>query len=115
MELDEIKKGVQTSIDKWLEFERMSQNSLELTKGASELVVQMIVNIKDDPSPSWKEVELELDSVQRFVISTIPNILLDMNREYRSFNWKQQKVSSWEILHKISDALDKWCPIPKDI
>lgn len=113
MELTEIEKGVESSVAKWLELERMRQRPLELTNGAKKLVVQMIANIGSDPSPYWGSVEL--DTVQRFAVSTLPNILVEIGQRYRHFYKEQQIVSSWEILHDISRALDKWCPIPKDI
>lgn len=113
MELNEIDDGVRSSINKWLELGRMRQRPLELTVGAKELVVQMIVNIQKDPSPYWERAEL--DAVQRFAISTIPNILADMDQRYRHSMREPKVLSSWEILHDISRALDRWCPIPKDI
>jgi hypothetical protein len=113
MELSEIEEGVELSIAKWIELERMRQRPLELTNGAKKLVVQMIANIEKDPSPYWESVEL--DAVQRFAISTLPNILIEIGQRYRRFNREQKIFSSWEILHNISRALDKWCPIPKDI
>lgn len=113
MELSEIKEGVESSIAKWLELERMRQRPVELTNGATKLIVQMIVNIENDPSPYWEKVEP--DAVQRFAISTLPNILVEIDQRYWHYHREQKIVSSWEILHDISRALDKWCPIPKDI
>lgn len=113
MESSEIKEQVKLSIAKWQQLERMRQSPVKLTDGAEELIVQMIVNIEKDPSPYWKSVEL--DAVQRFAISTIPNVLIDMDRRYLRIRMKREDISSWEILHNISRALDNWCPIPKDI
>lgn len=113
MELDEIEVGVQTSVRQFLALQEMKKHPLELTNGAINLIINMIVNIEKDPSPYWEAVEV--DAVQRFAISTIPNVLADMNNRYKRDRWDKYSVSSWEILHDISDALNKWCPIPKDI
>jgi hypothetical protein len=109
----EIDQEVTSAINKWIELSVHRGRKLELTSGAKALIVQIIINIKQDRSPYWAKVDY--DSVQRFAVSIIPNILVDMNNRYDLYRLGKEQVSSWEILHNISDALDKWCPIPKDI
>ncbi len=116
MEISEIKSELELAINKWRGLVDLKQKQLILTDGAVEVITQMIVNIEKDPSPYWADIDT--DSVQRFTISIIPNIMIDMSYRYHRHHrhhWHKQKVSSWEILHNISEALDKWCPVPKDI
>jgi len=113
MEINEIQERVESAIVNWQELERMRRSPFELTNGAKNLIVQLIVNIEKDPSPYWEEVDS--DAVQKFAIATLPNVLLEIILRYRYVDRRQTTISSWEILHDISRALDKWCPIPKDI
>lgn len=113
MEIYEIKEEMDVAINKWSELAKRQQKPLRLTSGAVEALIQMIVNIEKDPSPYW--VDINYDSVQRFAISIIPNVLVDISHWNGRYRWQKQEVSSWEIWHKISRALDKWCPVPKDI
>lgn len=113
MEISQIKEEVTIAVNKWSELAERQQRPLRLTNGAVEALTQMIVNIEKDPSPYW--VDIDYDSVQRFSISIIPNILVDMSHWHGRYHWQKQEVSSWEIWHNISNALDKWCPVPKDI
>lgn len=113
MEISEIEEEMKIAINKWSELVERQQRSLTLTSGAIEALTQMIVNIEKDPSPYWADISH--DSVQRFAISVVPNILADMSHWHGRYHWRTQKVTSWEIWHGISAALDKWCPVPKDI
>ena len=113
MKISEIEKEMKMAINKWSELAERQQKSLRLTSGAVEALTQMIVNIEKDPSPYWAEINY--DSVQRYSISIIPNILVDISHRNRGYRWKKEEVSSWEIWHNISMTLDKWCPVSKDI
>lgn len=115
MERNEITEQVDIAINQWTELQTRQKRPISLTNGAKQAFTQMIVNIEQDPSPYW--VIDDYDALQRYAISIIPNILSDMRRglhNYRS-RWTKIEVSSWEILHRISPALDRWCPVPKDI
>lgn len=111
----EIEEEVGLAIRKWEQMLEQQNRKLQLTPGAKSTLTQMILNIEEDPSPYWPEVEY--DSVQRFAISLIPNVLIDMSfsRHLFRYRWRHDKVSSWEIWHNISMALDRWCPVPKEI
>lgn len=113
MNISEINEEMQNAINKWSQLAERQQRPLTLTQGAKEALMQMIINIEKDPSPYWADINH--DSVQRFAISIIPNILVDMSHWRGSYRWPKSEVSSWEIWHNISSALDKWCPVPKDI
>ncbi|SDI01008.1 hypothetical protein [Nitrosomonas sp. Nm132] len=115
MEISEIEERLDAAISQWMELTERQQQPFRLTNGAKQALVQMVINIEKDPSPHWADVDL--DSVQRFAISIIPNILVDMSNGYGHYQsrWRKGKISSWEIWHNISSALDRWCPVPKDI
>lgn len=116
MKIEQIQDGVYEGIEKWSQMARLRGRDIQISKPAVDMLVTIIGNIERDRSPGWNVQEYQyLESIQAYVISILPNILVDMENSYR---WRQREratVSSWEILHNISEALDKWCPIPKDI
>jgi hypothetical protein len=112
MDYKEIETGVRQAAKQWSELSRYRQRSYELTDGAIHLLVQLVGNIEHDPSPHWRD--FELDEIQRYVISTMPNMLVDIDNQM-GHRWRSSKVSSWEILHEMSYVLNRWCPVPKDI
>lgn len=112
MNQDQIYQGVRQQLELWSGISRYRGRPHELTEGAVRLLVQLISNIEYDPSPQWRDAEY--DSVQRYVISILPNILVDIDGQFGR-PWVAQRISSWELLHGISPALNRWCPIPKDI
>lgn len=113
MDIEQIRRGVYEGADKWAQMGRLRGGEFRLTEGALELVVTMVDNIRRDPSPVW--AAHEYDAVQAYVLAILPNILADIGASYRWRNRLPPIFSSWEILHGISEALEKWCPIPKDI
>lgn len=115
MEREQVVNGVRASLQQWTEISAPVRQPLRLSDGAESLIVQIILNIQDDPSPHWDSAN-DLDAVQRYVIAILPNILMDEQYRYRIRSiYEPRKISSWELLHHISDSLEKWCPIPKDI
>lgn len=112
MNQDQIYQGVRQQLELWTGLSRSRGRPRELTEGAVHLLVQLISNIENDPSPYWKDSQY--DSAQQYVIATLPNILIDIDSQFGQ-PWMGQRISSWELLHGISPALSRWCPIPKDI
>lgn len=113
MHIGEIHEGVSYGIMRWSKSAELAGGGFRLTSGAEQLIVQMLVNIEEDPSAYWQEIDP--DRIQRYVIEILPNILAEVDRPTRRKNREHRPMSSWEILHNISRALNKWCPIPKDI
>lgn len=108
----EIEQKLELAIRQWEQTQELRKQKLQLTEGAKKALILLIQNIKEDPSPYW--VEVDYDNLQEFVISIIPNILMDMSFS-RSQRLHKDTISSWEIWHQISWALDKWCPVSKDL
>jgi hypothetical protein len=113
MNREEIEKGIGQALDQWRALSVLRRQPRELTGRAFSLLVSIVDNIQHDPSPLWRDYEY--DGIQRYVVSAMPSILIDIDNRlgYRQRNMTQ--ISSWEILHGISFALERWCPIPKDI
>jgi hypothetical protein len=114
MDKTRIKKKVSIEFRKWEELQKMSGWEVEITEGAIHAIAQMVINIEEDPSDSWQN--FNPDTTQQYAISTIPNVLNDILFRHRR-GWPRRqgmKVTSWEIWHGISNALDSWCPIPKE-
>ncbi|GLQ51293.1 hypothetical protein ACFFJT_08825 [Dyella flava] len=112
MNLEEIEKGVRQEVQKWSELSEYRREPRVLTEGAVRLLIQLVENIERDRSPHWRD--FQYDDIQRYVVSIVPNMLVDIDN-HLSRGWKSREISSWEILHGISFALTRWCPVPKDI
>ena len=103
MDRAEIQVGVERAV---------RRRGLVLTQGAMNAVVQMILNIAEDPSPYWR-VEGGLETYQQQVINKLPDILIVLRRNQR--RELSGRLTSWEIWHNVSELLAQYCPIPKDI
>ena len=116
MENNEIIDLVHEEFEKWQSSMELMEWRPEFSEGAVKAIGQMVINIVEDPSPSWMERESP-EMLQRYAISIIPNILNDITRRFpyskRLIPMRINKITSWEIWHGISDALEQWCPIPK--
>ena len=114
MENKELYELVSNEFNKWIERQQMLGWKPEISEGAVEAICQMIINIKKDPSSSWRNIDAI--KTQKYTITLIPNILNDLFLNHRN-NFRPlalKKITSWEIWHGISNVLDSWCPIPKD-
>jgi hypothetical protein len=110
MDYDVIQKQVDESVQTWEQVARYSRGPKEVTPGARETLAIIIHKIKVDPSPAW--AEFDPDAVQRFAIASVPGILNTVTRR-ETTSRIAPVVSSWEVLHAMSDILDHFCPIPK--
>jgi hypothetical protein len=110
MEIDEIQKQVDQSIETWQRVAGFSRGPSDLTPGARDTLALLIHKIQTDPSQAWER--FDPDDVQRFALSSIPGILNSLTRRHPSTNLRV--VSTWELLHGMSGILDQFCPIPKD-
>jgi hypothetical protein len=108
----EIASGVDVAVRQWQTAEQARGADVQLSPRALDLVVRMIENIKDDPSPRWQE--FNVDSIQREAVAMVPTLLRGIPLR-RLRNGKASLVTSWEILHAASSILDRFCPIPKDL
>ena len=117
MNREQINKQVNDQIDLWLRLQKKRQVNVEFTTGATDLLCQIIENIEADKSRSWDYNSEDFITAQEFAISLIPNALNDIY-PYR-LGWyendfrKVYNISSWELLHSITNILDKLCFIPK--
>jgi hypothetical protein len=113
LKLKEIENELSNQIDNWNARGGYSRRPLSFSKGARETLAHIISNIDKDPSPYWRMSNITTDSLQHHAILELPKIL---NLMYRKNKWSRLEViSSWEILHDISSALDKSCPLSKGI
>lgn len=113
MEDKEIKEGVGQALDRWSRSRGPLNIPAELTDGAVATLTMIIKNINTDPSPRWSN-DFDLDTAQRRAILLIPDALNDIT-ERMPEPMREQIISSWELYHGISLALDTWCFIPKDV
>lgn len=120
MEKTEIKKRVELELEKWTSLQENRQVNVSFTPKAVDFLCLMIENIREDKSQYWDKNELETENAQELAISLIPNALNDLTyfKRYRRpvFRGKRDfKISTWEIWHSLSDIVDRFCFIPKDI
>lgn len=117
MNREQINNQVNNQINLWLNLQKKRQVNVEFTKGATDLLCQIIENIEADKSKSWDYNIEDFKTAQEFAMSLIPNALNDIyltrrGRFETDFN-KGYIISSWELLHSITNILDKLCFIPK--
>lgn len=114
MDAQAIRRAVSESIELWRSTLPSSSRDFLLSPGALNALVQMIVNIQDDPSVYWREHDP--DQAQRRAINVIPNALNDIFLRGRRNAAPRipAQITSWEIWHGLSRALEVWCPIPKE-
>ncbi len=110
METNEIQRAVENAVGEWGRLQDLRRRPVELSRGAVNALVSMVVNIAQDPSPQW--AEFDADATQRVAVSLIPNALTDLRVNYRL---QEKMITSWEIWHSLSRLLDRWCPVPKNL
>ena len=117
MDREQINNKVNDQINLWLSLQKKRQINVEFTSGATDLLCQIIENIETDKSKSWNYNTEDYKTAQEFAISLIPNALNEIypyrRRWYEYDNRKGYTISSWELLHSITDILDRLCFIPK--
>lgn len=121
MEKSAIREQVELEIKKWTNLQQRRNVEVSITPKAVDFLCLMIENIQEDKSIYWNKKRFEENNAQEFAISLIPNALNDL-RGFRRFGGRQNyfkereiKISSWEIWHSLSEIVDRFCFIPKDI
>lgn len=113
MQEQDIHAGIREQIERWSQFRERLGRRYVLTDGAVEALVLLIRNVAEDPSPRWRDFDRE--DAQRFGIALLPNVLNELTMGMVSPIRREQVISSWELWHGLSRALDRWCFIPKDV
>lgn len=129
MEQRKIISQVNEQIDRWIKSKKSLGVDVNVTDGGRATLCHIIESITNDPSPTWqlKKIELSVDSVQETFLDALPNMLNELlfvrlpyydHRQWRITRLESLKktsvtISTWEILHQISDILYSWCFIPK--
>lgn len=112
MEKDLIKRLVSTEVENWSKGSSEKHN-ISLTSQATDFISELIINIKDDPSPIWTRISIvAYDEFQRRTISTIP-LALDYMLSRRPKIYINHEIGVWEIWHSLSQILTKFCFIPE--
>lgn len=118
MEEIQIRDQVNLAIKQWSNLQNRRGISVEITDRAIDFIIELISNIKLDPSPFWRTKDnYSYDSAQEFAISLIPNALNDIQRinSYkRRFKSSSITISSWELWNSLTQVLSTFCFIPED-
>ena len=115
MEITEIEERVENAIQEWRNLPFRTRSAPEVTHGAINAMVQIIYNVKKDPSPKWRD--MNLDNVQDYIIKNLPLMMFDFERPdlpYRRVRWKK-KITSWEVWEGLHVKISDFCPIPDGI
>lgn len=112
MDSQKVDELVLREFNKWNILQIKQGREAEISNGAVKAISQMVINIKEDPSNYWGDINTE--EIQMYAIQAIPNVLNDIFLRYPRRVPKPKKITSWEIWHGISYVLDSWCPIPKN-
>jgi hypothetical protein len=119
---EEINNKVKDQLELWTILQKKRNKNIVFTKGASDLLCQLIENIEIDQSNHWIIDGGDFVSIQEYAISLIPNALNDIYpypyKNRRGYNFgnifnDNYTISSWELLHSITKILDSFCFIPK--
>jgi hypothetical protein len=115
VEAFEIHERVKAGIREWTELPFRQRSAPEITPGAVKAIEQIIINIESDPSPAWRDIDL--DSVQHYVLNHLPLIMFDFERldsPYRMTRWRK-RITSWEVWEGLHFKISDMCPIPDGI
>jgi hypothetical protein len=120
MENNNINFRVNKEIDAWISEQlNFNGNNITISQNARDFIVELITNIKEDPSDFW--TDLNLNSSQDIAISNIQSALNTVVRyrpmRYRlrgikSFRKNDIVITSWEIWDVLSRILVDFCFIP---
>ena len=89
------------------EFERETRSSV--TPRARDLIRTIINSIVDDPHPSWKVKEADLDGYAKRYVKRLPE---DLRKVWMAAG-KPSHLTCWTVLHYFDGRLVAMCFIPK--
>lgn len=117
MEENQIREAVNSRIENWLNFqEKRANRRIEITEKAKDFIIEVIQNIKDDPSKYWL-IDNNYESLQVVAIQLIPKALSRSVRNNR-LDWYSDNqvitISSWELWRSLSTLIKNFCFIPED-
>lgn len=118
METSRIRNEIESEVDRWINLQKRNEFSVVISSRAMRLLVELIENIDEDRSNYWRQEEYNINRSQERAISLVPNVLNDVfrnNRYERVARNSTFTITTWELLHRMSSILRKWCFIPKDI
>jgi hypothetical protein len=94
-------------------YSALSQANVEISETASEILVNCILAIREDPEPSWPRhgiVDDPDDAFQRNAINGLTTKLAELSNSKRI---APRRLHTFAILHHISDWIDQLCPFEK--
>ena len=107
-----IKTSVKREVNNWVDIDVVLSRR-KLTPKAIDFIAELIINIKDDPSPLWNNRIINLDDeFQRRAISLIPEAL-DYILLRRPALYLSAEISTWEIWNSLTGILVRFCFIPE--
>ena len=114
MENVEIRSRVEEQVGYWLsrQKERLGKE-ISISDKAIEFIVQVIENIKEDPSARWA-IKDNYNSFQDIAIQLIPRSLTRSIYNQRYYRNTHIAISSWELLDQFPNILSDFCFIPED-
>ncbi len=128
MENFEIAERVEYEINNWKKIKIEDGLKVNISENATSFIVELISNIKNDPSTYWK-LNNDYESFQNLAIARIPDALdyctyqgairipYRMWRSRKIFKiiseTKEANISTWEIWSSLSHILIDFCFIPE--
>lgn len=112
MERQQIHEKIQAEINNWQETQQLRYKPV-LTSHAFNFLVEVVDNIRTDPSKSWRIPTY--DDHQERAVALIPKALSDVYRSYPHYQANAIPISTWELWHSMSQILHTMCFIPKDV
>ena len=114
MTKEEIVKQVVYQVERWRFHHSEKGTHYTLSTSALSFIAEVIENIKEDPSPAWRNTNFDVEVSQKLAIKLIPQVLNDVVRSIDQKKLVDGKITTWEVWHSFFKNLHKWCFIPKD-
>ncbi|HBF21575.1 MAG: hypothetical protein CMI36_02525 [Owenweeksia sp.] len=119
MDKKEIGALVNDKLKDWMQSNEQIGRYYSLSDKARDFIIEVIDNIKADPSPNWNIRGREFENGQRYAISLIPEAFNQISSpryfKYRADLENKQKITTWEIWQSLSDILQNRCFISRSV
>lgn len=111
MKISEIDAHVTSALNELIRGHLSKGEIIYISPEVFHLTSNTIERIQTDPSPAWI-VDTDYDNIQRQVIGRLGNIFEGILPGAVLEDGKLI-LSTWEVLHRISQALEFYCPVSK--
>lgn len=103
-----VGKRVRRIIGETVNESKKEHKPIEISKKAKQIITTSILAIVDDPFPYWRAEKIDLRRVQAELIARLPGLLYEVADRSPG-----RRITTFTLLHMLSDFLDRICPFEK--